>query len=167
MNLKNRNIILIGMPGSGKSTIGVVLAKSLGYNFIDSDIVIQEKLGRRLWEVIDSVGKDEFNRIEGEINCDIDPELAVISTGGSAIYSEKAMKHFKNIGTVVFLDVDLKIIKRRLGDLKRRGISMKEGETIEDIYRERINLYRKYADMIFKPQAFSIKDNVEAIKALF
>ena len=161
MNLKNRNIILIGMPGSGKSTIGVVLAKSLGYNFIDSDIVIQEKLGRRLWEVIDSVGKDEFNRLEGEINCDIDPELAVISTGGSAIYSEKAMKHFKNIGTVVFLDVDLKIIKRRLGDLKRRGISMK------DIYRERINLYRKYADIIFKPQAFSIKDNVEAIKALF
>lgn len=77
------------------------------------------------------------------------------------------MKHFKNIGTVVFLDVDLKIIKRRLGDLKRRGISMKEGETIEDIYRERINLYRKYADIIFKPQAFSIKDNVEAIKALF
>ena len=144
MNLKNRNIILIGMPGSGKSTIGVVLAKNLGYNFIDSDIVI-----------------------EGEINCDIDPELAVISTGGSAIYSEKAMKHFKNIGTVVFLDVDLKIIKRRLGDLKRRGISMKEGETIEDIYRERINLYRKYADIIFKPQAFSIKDNVEAIKALF
>ena len=100
MNLKNRNIILIGMPGSGKSTIGVVLAKSLGYNFIDSDIVIQEKLGRRLWEVIDSVGKDEFNRIEGEINCDIDPELAVISTGGSAIYSEKAMKHFKNIGKI-------------------------------------------------------------------
>ena len=77
------------------------------------------------------------------------------------------MKHFKNIGTVVFLDVDLKIIKRRLGDLKRRGISMKEGETIEDIYRERINLYRKYADIIFKPQVFSIKDNVEAIKALF
>lgn len=161
--MKKNNIILIGMPGSGKSTIGVVLAKALGYSFIDSDIVIQEKTGKKLWELIKEKGKEGFNEIEGEINCSINPCNTVIATGGSAIYSSKAMKHFRNIGKVTFLDVDLETIKKRLGDLKARGISMKEGETIDDIYKERLPLYREYAHVEFKVKNETIGESVKEL----
>lgn len=161
--MKN-NIILIGMPGAGKSTIGVVLAKSLGYDFIDSDIVIQKRMGESLTSIINRIGKEGFNQLEGDINASLDVENTVIATGGSAVYSEKAMKHFKSIGRVVFLDLKLSSILERLGDITNRGISMNEGETIEDLFNERNILYKKYADIIVNPDELSIKDTMQLIK---
>lgn len=157
------NIVLIGMPGAGKSSVGVVLAKAMGYNFLDSDILIQQKLGKRLFEIIENVGKEEFNKIEGTVNKGIDVSRHVIATGGSAIYDEGAMKHFKNIGKIVFLNLSLSNIEKRLGNISERGISMKPGETIADLYEERLPLYQKYADCIINSDGMSIKQTMEAI----
>ena len=107
-NKKRKNIILIGMPGSGKSTLGVVLAKKLGYSFIDSDIVIQDTYGKTLEELIDEHGDAGFIKIENDVNCGISPEHTIIATGGSAVYGEGAMEHFKEIGTVIYLKVSEK-----------------------------------------------------------
>jgi len=106
--INDKNIILIGMPGSGKSTVGVVLAKALGYRFIDSDLLIQETLGDRLSEIIEKEGIPEFHRLENIINLRINPENTVIATGGSAIYGEEAMNHFRQIGTVIYLKLSMK-----------------------------------------------------------
>ena len=141
------NIILIGMPGVGKSCIGVVLAKALGMSFIDSDIVIQEQTGRTLSEIIHQVGRGGFLRLEDEINAGIRTENSVIATGGSAVYGEKAMAHFKQIGTVVYLAIDCRHLEERLGDLDARGVIHDKGQTLEDIYNERVGLYEKYADV--------------------
>lgn len=113
-----KNIIFIGMPGSGKSTLGVVLAKKLGYSFIDSDLVIQEKYGTTLERIIEKYGDDGFIKIENDVNCTINAEHAVIATGGSAVYGETAMEHFKDIGTVIYLEVDEIELEERVGSLK-------------------------------------------------
>jgi shikimate kinase len=146
--MKKDNIILIGMPTSGKSTVGVILAKVLGYNFIDSDIVIQEKEGRRLSEIIEAEGVDGFIDIENRVNTGIDAEKTVISTGGSVVYGEEAMEHYKDIGKVVYLKIDFEVLTKRLRNVKQRGVVMKEGQTIESLYDERCKLYEKYADII-------------------
>ncbi|WP_026494263.1 shikimate kinase [Butyrivibrio sp. WCD3002] len=146
--MKKDNIILIGMPTSGKSTVGVILAKVLGYNFIDSDIVIQEKEGRRLSEIIEAEGVDGFIDIENRVNAGIEAEKTVISTGGSVVYGEEAMLHYKKIGKVVYLKIDFEVLTKRLRDVKQRGVVMKEGQTIESLYDERCKLYEKYADII-------------------
>lgn len=140
------NIILIGMPGAGKSTVGVVLAKMLGCAFIDGDLVIQERMGRLLHEIIDELGADGFNELENRINMTINPKKAVIAPGGSVVYGSEAMEHYKSIGRVVFLNLPVEELKRRLGDLNERGVSLKEGQTLEDLYNERLPLYQKYAD---------------------
>ncbi len=140
------NVILIGMPGAGKSTVGVVLAKMLGCGFIDGDLVIQEKTGKLLHEIIEEIGTEGFNALEDKINCEISPQRAVISPGGSVIYGKKAMEHYKSIGRVVFLSLPLQELKCRLGDLNERGVSLKEGQTLEDLYNERLPLYKAYAD---------------------
>lgn len=143
-----RNIILIGMPGVGKSSVGVVLAKVLGYRFLDSDLVIQEKEGKLLHEIIDERGLDGFIQVEDRINSSINCEKSIVATGGSAVYGENAMAHFKEIGTVVYLKSDYETIEDRLGDLKARGVAMKEGQTLRELYEERCPLYEKYADII-------------------
>ena len=141
------NIILIGMPGVGKSCIGVVLAKALGMSFIDSDLVIQEQTGRRLSDIIGEIGRDGFLRLEDEINAGISAENSVIATGGSAIYGEAAMEHFRRIGTIVYLAIDCRHLEERLGDLDERGVIHDRDQTLADIYAERVPLYERYADV--------------------
>lgn len=140
-----RNIILIGMPGAGKSTVGVVLAKRLGYAFVDSDLVIQEKYGRLLQDLIEEYGVEGFRELENGVNSGIDVQRSVIATGGSAVYGREAMEHFRKIGTVVYLKLPYAEIAERVGDLNARGVSMIPGQTLEDLYKERTPLYEKYA----------------------
>lgn len=143
--MKNRNIILIGMPGAGKSTLGVLLAKAKGYRFLDTDLLIQEREGRLLCEIIAQEGMERFLEIEGEVNAGIQAEYTVIAPGGSAIYSEVAMRHFAEIGTIVYLHVPVTELEKRLGDLKRRGVVLKEGQSLESLYEERRKYYERYA----------------------
>ena len=141
------NVILIGMPSCGKSTVGVLLAKHLGYRFIDSDLLIQEKTGRLLHELIRERGIDGFLALENEVNAAIDTERAVISTGGSVVFCEQAMQHLRSIGRVVYLKIDYDTLCARLGDYVHRGVVIREGHTLLDMYRERAPLYEKYADV--------------------
>ena len=158
------NIILIGMPGAGKSTIGVVLAKRLGYRFVDSDLLIQESENRLLHEILEQDGIDGFNAIENRVNASIEMDRAVIATGGSAVYGAEAMDHLKSIGTVLYLRIPYEVLKERLGDLHERGVSMKEGQTLKDLYEERRPLYEKYADVIVDVTDMSIEAAIEKIK---
>ena len=158
-----KNIILIGMPGAGKSTIGVVLAKAMGYKFIDSDLVIQEHTGLLLHEIIEKNSLDEFNKIENRINASLDVTNSVVATGGSVIYGQEAMKHLKEMGTVVYLKLSLESISERLGDLNQRGVSIREGQTLDDLYNERTPLYEKYADIIIDCDSHSIRELVRII----
>ena len=160
-NGRKRNIILIGMPGSGKSTLGVVLAKKLGYSFIDSDIVIQDTYGCTLEKLIDEYGDAGFIQIENDVNCHISPEHAIIATGGSAVYGKEAMKHFKQIGTVIYLKVSEKELESRLGSLKERGVVSNGKTTIEEIFIDRKRLYEKYADMVIEQEGMDIRAIVE------
>lgn len=146
-NTENGNIILIGMPGSGKSTVGVVLAKRLGYEFVDSDLIIQKRTGRLLHELIEENGIEGFWKIENDVNASLDMDNSIIATGGSVIYGEDAMKHLGEIGTVVYLQISYDELKERLGDLNARGVTLRPGQTLRDLYEERIPLYEKYADM--------------------
>ncbi len=159
------NIILIGMPGAGKSTVGVVLAKSMGYRFIDSDLVIQEKTGKLLHTIIKEEGIDGFNAVENNINSNICAKRAVIATGGSAVYGKEAMEHFKSMGIVVYLKLSCEEIAERLGDLNERGVTIREGQTLEELYNERIPLYEKYAMLTVDCGNKQIKDIVKEIKA--
>lgn len=157
------NIILIGMPGCGKSTVGVLLAKIIGYNFIDSDLLIQAREGKKLYQIINEKGIDAFNKIENEVNASISAEKTVIATGGSVVYGKEAMEHLKKIGKVVYLNVPLKEIERRIDNIKTRGISMKEGQTLEDLYSERTALYQKYADITVNCRYKSLAKNANFI----
>ena len=141
------NITLIGMPASGKSTVGVLLAKRLGYSFVDADIVIQEKTGKLLKEIIAEQGTDGFLKVEEEVNSELNVQRSVIAPGGSVIYGPKAMEHLKEISVVVYLKLSYEDVKMRLGDLKDRGVALKDGMTLKDLYDERIPLYEKYADI--------------------
>ena len=145
--MSHRNVVLIGMPGSGKSTIGVLLAKNLSCQFLDSDLVIQEKIGSRLQDYIDKYGSAAFDEMEDQVNAGIDVENTVIATGGSAVYGENAMRHFKEIGTVVYLRVSFEDLLERIPNFESRGISIPEGMTFQDLYNERIPLYERYADI--------------------
>jgi shikimate kinase len=159
------NIILIGMPGVGKSTVGVILAKVLGMSFIDSDLVIQEKTGKRLKEIISEQGIDGFNAVENQVNSELLVENSVIATGGSAVYGKEAMQHFQEIGTIVYLSIDYGDLIGRLGDLDERGVVHREGQTLQDIYEERVVLYEKYADITVKEYDgnINIESTVSAI----
>ncbi len=160
------NIILIGMPGCGKSTIGVVLAKNMGYKFIDSDLVIQEKTGQLLYEIIAEKGIDGFYEIENEINMNLSPSKTIIATGGSAVYGREAMAQFKSIGRVVYLKLSYNEIENRLGDLNERGVAIKQGQTLLDLYNERIPLYEQYADITVDCENKMIKEIVKNIKSI-
>ncbi len=158
-----KNIILIGMPGAGKSTIGVVLAKKLGFQFVDSDLVIQEKCRKLLYQLIEELGEADFLVLENEINAGLWTERTVIATGGSAVYGKEAMAHFKRQGRVVYLHLPYEELKERLGDLHERGVILREGYTLEDLYRERTPLYQKYADMTIDCSGRDIRNIVEEI----
>lgn len=145
--MNKSNIVMIGMPGAGKSTIGVVLAKNRGYQFVDSDLVIQERYNKLLHQLITEYGLDGFIRIEEEVNASLQAEKSIIATGGSVVYGPKAMEHLKEIGTVVYLKLSYESIEERLGDLKARGVALKDGQTLLDLYKERTPLYEKYADI--------------------
>lgn len=145
--MKKNNIIIIGMPGVGKSTVGVVLAKRLGYRFVDSDLVIQERYGKLLHELITENGVDGFLELENQVNASLEAEKCIIATGGSAVYGTEAMEHFSQIGTIVYLELSFEEIQERLGDLNARGVTLKEGQTLKMLYEERKPLYEKYAHM--------------------
>lgn len=159
----NNNIVLIGMPGAGKSTVGVVLAKVVGHKFIDSDLVIQEQTGKLLHELITEHGLDGFLEIENQTNASLDVEKAIIATGGSVIYGEEAMEHLRRIGLVVYLKLSLESIAERLGDLKQRGVALKKGFGLKELYEERIPLYEKYADLILDCENKTIRQITEEI----
>lgn len=157
------NIILIGMPGAGKSTIGIVLAKKIGYSFIDSDLLIQEQEGMLLHEIISQKGPDAFNKIENKVNASIFTDKTVIATGGSVVYGVEAMQHLKQLGTVIYLALPLDELQERLGNLHERGVSMREGQTLASLYEERTPLYRKYADITVDCSGLAIRETVQLI----
>ena len=140
------NIILIGMPGAGKSTIGVILAKTLGMNFCDTDLIIQQNTGKRLQQIIDTQGLDAFLKAEEEAICSLSCQNTVIATGGSAVLSEKAMAHLQSHGKCVYLEITLEECKRRIQNIRTRGIAVHKGQTLDDVFGERLPLYQKYAE---------------------
>lgn len=157
------NFVLIGMPGCGKSTVGVVLAKALGYQFLDSDLVIQAREGKRLHQIIEERGQDGFRQVENEVNASLDCHRTVIATGGSVIYGPQAMAHLREIGTVIYLKLSHEEIAHRLGDLHKRGVTLKPGQTLKDLYDERIPLYEKYAHRVVEAEGLRLRHVVEKI----
>lgn len=162
-----KNIIMIGMPGAGKSTIGVILAKALNYQFLDSDLVIQEREGRLLCEIIEEEGLERFIKIEEEVNACLDTEKTVIATGGSVIYGPMAMEHFRKIGTTVYIKLSYETLLERVGDPKKRGVVLREGQSFRDLYEERCSLYEKYADLTVEGDGLEIGELMEKIKSSF
>ena len=162
-----KNIIFIGMPASGKSTVGVVIAKRLGYDFIDTDLLIQKQENRLLKEIIADVGNEGFLAIENQVNREVEAERAVISPGGSVIYCKEAMEHFKEIGTVVYLQVSFETIDARISCAKNRGVVLKEGQTLHDLYEERTKLFEKYADYVVSEEGLSLEDTIDKVLELF
>lgn len=158
-----KNIIFIGMPASGKSTIGVVVAKHLGYDFIDSDLLIQKQEKRLLKDIIADVGNEGFLAIENQVNCDIKAERAVISPGGSIVYCQEAMEHFKEIGTIIYLKVSFETVNERISNAKNRGVVLKEGQTLKDLYDERTCLFEKYADCIISEDGLSLEETIDKV----
>lgn len=157
------NVILIGMPGVGKSTVGVVLAKKLGYSFTDSDLVIQQETGKMLHQLIEEKGEAGFLMLENEINASLSMDHHVIATGGSAVYGKEAMAHLRKTGCMVYLKLPYKELKERLGDLRERGVVLKEGFTLYDLFEERSPLYEKYADITVDCSDKQIREIVEEI----
>ena len=154
---------MIGMPGAGKSTVGVVLAKKLGYAFLDADLVIQSRQGKLLHEIISERGVEGFWQVEEAVNESIRTDRTVIATGGSAVYGERAMAHYQEIGTIVYLSLPLKEIRQRLGDLDERGVTLREGQDLAGLYEERVPLYEKYAHITVDCENLSIREIVEKI----
>ena len=157
------SIILIGMPSCGKSTLGVLLAKRLGYRFIDSDLMIQEHEGKLLHEIIAERGVSGFIEIENEVNASITDKNAVIATGGSVIYGDEAMKSLKSLGKVVYLKIPYEEMCRRLGDFSHRGVILRNGSTLEDMYLERAPLYEKYADVTVDVCNAQLSDSLDKV----
>ena len=159
------NIILTGMPSCGKSTLGRLLAKELNFAFLDTDDVIIERNGCPLKDILDSVGLDGFIRAEEEAVCSIDVESTVIATGGSVVYSPKAMEHLKSLGRIVYISLDYKEVEHRLGDLHERGVAIAPGKTLRDLYDERTPLYNQYANLVVSVQSGnSIRQSINDIK---
>ncbi len=159
----HNNIVLIGMPGVGKSTIGVILAKVLGYQFVDADLVIQEQEGKLLREIIEEVGTDGFIEVENRVNAGIEAENTIIATGGSVVYGKEAMEHLREIGTVVYLEVPYEILEKRLADIKGRGVVLRDGQTLHDLFLERTPLYEKYAHVQVSEKNLTVEQTVEKL----
>ena len=158
--MKKNNIIFIGMPAVGKSTIGVVAAKRLGMCFVDTDLLIQEQEGRLLHEIIEEAGEDGFLAIENRVNRELHVENSVIAPGGSVVYSDEAMRHFKEIGTVIYLKVSYQTIRRRIRNPQQRGVVLREGQSFQELYEERVKLFEKYADITIEEDQLSIEETI-------
>lgn len=159
------SVILIGMPSCGKSTLGVLLAKKLGYRFIDSDLIIQEREGMLLHDIIEKRGTNGFLEAESRANLSITDTRAVIATGGSAVYCGRAMEHLGSLGKIIYLRVSCQTMLERLGDYIHRGVVLPNGCTPEDMYKERCPLYEKYADIVADVQSGNISATLDGICA--
>ena len=160
------NITMIGMPSSGKSTVGVLLAKRLGFSFVDVDIVIQEKEGPLLKEIIADEGMDGFLKVEETINAGLDVKMSVIAPGGSVIYGEKAMKHLKEISEVVYLKMSYEEMEKRIGNVVDRGVALKPGFTLRDLYNERVPYYERYADIVIDEEGKTPGQTVDELRGI-
>lgn len=158
-----KNIVLIGMPGCGKSTVGVILAKVMGFNFIDSDLLIQEQEKRLLKDIIEKDGLNGLIAIEEQVNSDIRVDNSVIATGGSVIYGARAMEHLRAIGTVVYIRLNYETIADRLDNIKQRGVVFKEGQSLKSLYEERCPLYEKYAHVIVDAEGLGMEELMDKI----
>ena len=169
--LENRNVVLIGMPGVGKTTVGVLLAERLGFNFLDSDITIQTREKRRLQVIIDTDGLAAFRRIEERAIVSISVDATVIATGGSVVYSTKAVQHLKAGGTICHLDADPQCLQSRIDDLNQRGIAMAPGQSLASLYTERLPLYTLYADFAIDVKHMSpgqvVKSIIDTLKTRY
>lgn len=158
------DITLIGMPGSGKSTVGVLLAKTLGFQFVDTDLIIQQREGALLQDILDSRGVEAFLDCEEAAIRTLDCERTVISPGGSAVCRAGAMDHLKALGRVVYLHVPLAELERRVSNITTRGIAMAPGETLADVYAQREPLYRRYADLTVEvAEGMALEETVAAV----
>ncbi len=158
------NYVMIGLPGSGKSTIGVMLAKYIGYGFIDTDLMIQMQEKRKLSEIIEEEGTEGFIEIENRVLSCVAADRCVIATGGSAVYGPEAMEHFKKMGKIIYLKISYPEMKHRIRNtFRKRGVVLRHGESEHDLYRERVPLYEKYADFIIDEQN---KDSEETLQTL-
>lgn len=157
------NIVLIGMPGVGKSTVGVILAKVLGYQFVDADLLIQKSEGKLLKDIIDEKGTDGFIEVENRVNASIEATRTIIATGGSVVYGKEAMEHLKEIGTVVYLHVPFVTLEKRLADIRGRGVVLKEGQSLYDLFLERTPLYEKYADLRISEEGLNVEETVDKL----
>lgn len=162
---KKSNIVLLGMPGSGKSTVGVLLAKRLGKRFVDTDLLIQEQEGRLLNEIIKEEGLERFIEIENQVNREVIAENSVIAPGGSAIYGKEAMEHFQEIADIVYLKLSYSSVAKRLGDLAKRGVVFRPGQTLKELYEERCPLYEAYADYVVECDGEDIGETLEKVRA--
>ena len=158
------NITMIGMPSCGKSTVGVLLAKRLGFSFIDVDIVIQEKEGRLLKEIIADEGMDDFLEVENRINAGLEAKMSVIAPGGSVIYGEEAMAHLKEISEIVYLKMSYEEMEKRIGNVVDRGVALKPGFTLRDLYNERVPYYEKYADIVIDEEGKNAGETVDELR---
>ncbi len=158
-----KNIVLVGMPGAGKSTLGILLAKKIHYGYIDIDSVMVASTGKLLPTLIEELGNDGFLEMEARINGSINVQQCVISTGGSAIYRGDAIEKMKENGFVVYLKIPFEEVERRLGDLKKRGVVLREGFSLKDLYDERAPLYEKHADFVVELNGGSVEDNADKI----
>lgn len=158
-----KNIVLIGMPGAGKSTVGVLLAKSTLRSFVDTDLVIQQREGKSLCEIIEKEGTDRFLAIENETIASCSFDCCVVATGGSAVFGEQAMDHLRHDGTVVYLKLPVDEIKKRICDIHSRGVAVRSGVTLEEIFEERKPLYEKYADFTVDCSGLNAEQCVEKI----
>lgn len=164
---RRENIVLIGMPGAGKSTVGVVLAKRLGRRFVDSDLVIQDKYGKLLHELIEEYGVEGFWQIENDVNASLSMEGSVIATGGSVVYGAEAMEHLRSVGRVVYLKLPFEEVEERLGDLNARGVTLMPGQTLHNLYEERVPLYEKYSHMTIECSGKMLREIVAEIASRF
>lgn len=157
------NIILIGMPGSGKSTCGVLVAKTMLKNFFDTDLLIQNLENNTLQDIIDSKGIEYFKEAEEKAILSLNIHGTVIATGGSVVYSQKAMEYLKTIGKVIYLHLSYEEMEKRISNIKTRGVVLEKGYTLKDMYDERLSLYRKYADAVVSCDGCTIEETVERI----
>lgn len=157
------NIVLIGMPGCGKSTVGVLLAKRIRKKFVDTDLFIQEQEERLLSEIIEEEGLERFVEIENEVNATLLTENSVIAPGGSVVYGEAAMRHLRDIAKIVYLRLSYESVERRLGDLKKRGVVFRPDQTLLDLYRERCPLYETYADIVVDCDNLELGETLEMV----
>ncbi|OUN06151.1 shikimate kinase [Flavonifractor sp. An92] len=158
-----KNITLIGMPGSGKSTLGVLLAKTLGFGFVDTDLVIQQREGDLLQNILDKVGTEAFLDLEADAICSVDCDKTVIAPGGSVICRERGIEHLRALGPVVYLRIPCDVLERRIHNMGSRGIAFRPGETLKDIYDYRTPLYEKYADIVVDGDKGSLEETLAAV----